>query len=145
MRTQSPTVIGPDQVPPRDAAGELAADLARLRELIAEAPIAEARAFVSELQQRWPQSAEVQHFVRVLAPPVVRRVSPTGPRPKVRDREFAWLREHGAEHPGCWLAVLDDELVAADPQLRVVIEKVRATPGKDQALLHFEPRRKKIP
>jgi hypothetical protein len=139
MTTQSPTRKSPNPTTAEPAVAPLAEDLARLCELIANAPIREARAFAKELQQRWPESAEVAHWARVLAPPVARRVRPVGPRPKDRELEFGWLREHAGEYPGCWLAVLDDRLLAADPELRVVTEHVRSMPGADQALFHFQP------
>jgi hypothetical protein len=139
MTTQSPILLGPKPTAAEPASAALAEDLARLCELIATAPILEARAFVKELQQRWPESAEVAHWARVLAPPVARRVRSAGPRPKDRELEFGWLREHAGEYPGCWLAVLDDRLLAADPELRVVTEQVRSMLGADQALFHFQP------
>jgi hypothetical protein len=145
MTTRNPTMICPKPAAGDAPAGALAADLARLTDLIAKAPIRDARAFVEELQQRWPEAAEVAHWARVLGPPVVRRVRPAGPRPKPREREFGWLREHAGEYPGCWLAVLDDRLLAADPELQVVLEEVRSMPGTDQALFHFQPQPKASP
>jgi hypothetical protein len=78
----------------------------------------------------------VQHFARVLAPPVV-RVRPG--RGRSRDREIAWLREHAHEYSDCSLALLGDQLVAADPSLGKVMDIVRATPGAQDAILYFRP------
>src|SRR5687768_12774189 len=96
-----------------EAPPELTADLARLREMVEQSDVEGARAFVKELEQRWPDSKKVQHWARVLAPPVARVLR--GVRGRPLDKERAWIREHGREYPGCWLAVLGDQLIAADP------------------------------
>src|SRR5262245_31299314 len=96
------------------AEAEHDATLKHLGALIGEGAVEEARALVKELEARWPDSPRVQHFARVLAPPVV-RVRPGSGRS--RDREFAWLREHAHEYPDCWLALLGDQLIAADPSV----------------------------
>lgn len=115
----------------------MARDLARLRELLENGSVEEARRLVSALERRWPDAERVRHFVQVLAPPVA------SVRPDLRwrplDRERAWIREHAASYPGRWLAVLEDRLIAADPSLRVVLTTVRQTPGGEGALLHFQP------
>src|SRR5687767_10512034 len=69
-----------------------------------------ARSFVRELAARYPDSEAVTEFARVLAPPVTRVVPRQGRR---LDRDYAWLREHAQEYPGCWLAIHEDELLAA--------------------------------
>jgi hypothetical protein len=56
------------------------------------------------------------------------------------DRERAWLQAHAREHPGCWLAVFEDRLIAADPDLRAVLAITRQSLGDKSALLHYEPR-----
>jgi hypothetical protein len=115
----------------------LVEDLARLRELLEQGAVEEARAFVKEIEKEWPDSQRVRHFARVLAPPIasVRR----GERGRSLEREHAWLREHAREYPGCWLAVWEDRLIAADPDLNVVIATARRMPGAEHALLHFQP------
>jgi len=118
---------------------ELEAGLQRLLALITEAPVNEARAYIHELEARWPDDARVRHYARVLAPPVT-RVLP-GVRGRPLDRDYAWIREHAREHPGCWLAVYEDRLIAADPDLGRVIEATRERePEVRDALLHFEPK-----
>ena len=111
-------------------------DVARLVRMIEQEDVEGARSFVKELEQRWPDSPSVRHFARVLAPPVVRVIP--GATGRVRDREDAWLREHAREYPGCWLAVLEDRLIGADPSLGALLAKVRQTPGAEFALFHFQ-------
>ncbi|MBI3909932.1 MAG: hypothetical protein HY320_03250 [Armatimonadetes bacterium] len=113
-------------------------DLARLRAMLEQGDIEGARAFIKELEARWPDSEAVRHFARVLAPPkVIRSDAPAG---RSYARERAWLREHAREYPGCWLAVHGDRLITADPSLKVVLGKVREIPGAEDALLHYNAR-----
>jgi hypothetical protein len=118
----------------RDPQTPLGQDLLRLRGFLEESDIEGARAFVKELEQRWPDSEMVRHFVRVLAPPEV-RVLP-GVRIRRLDRENAWLREHAREYPGCWLAIRGDRLVAADPDLGGGLATVRQAPETEEPI-HF--------
>src|SRR4051812_30816229 len=105
---------------------QAAEDLAELKRLIEEGRVEDARRLAPALAARWPQSASIQHFARVLEPP---RAIPTPPLPPGRsfDRDVAWLRAHAREYPGCWIATFEDELIAADPSLKDVVRKVRDT------------------
>jgi hypothetical protein len=122
-----------------DTDDELDQKLAQLRDDVSNSRVPEARAMVKELEARWPESKRVQYWARVLAPPVVIPTTGPDPRSRPRDRERAWLREHGHEHPGCWLAVYEDRLIAADPDLGVVLPEARRTLGDRAALLHYQP------
>jgi hypothetical protein len=115
----------------------LATDLQCLRDLLERDRVEEARRFVKELEQRWPESERVRHYVHVLAPPIARS-RPDIP-PRSREREWKWLAEHGREYPGCWLAVHEDRLIAADPDRRVVVAKAREILGEEGALLFDQP------
>lgn len=123
--------------PPAADPPPLAADLDRLRFMVEHEDVEGARAYVKELEQRWPDSARVRYWATVLAPPVARRV----PRGTGRSyaREDAWLREHGREYPGCWLAVLEGRLIASDPNFAAVLRALRQTAGASDALFHFQP------
>jgi hypothetical protein len=111
--------------------------MARLRECLERGDIDGAREFVRALHERWPDSERVRHFIRVLAPPIARVVPGSGGR-SLR-KEHAWLKEHAREYPGCWIAVLDGRLIAADPHLETVLSTVAQTPGAEAGLLHFQP------
>ncbi len=112
-------------------------DLKHLRDLLARGDVKKARALLKELEPRWPDSAWVRHYVRVLALPTPSMRA--GEREPSHDREHAWLREHGHEYPGCWLAVREDRLLAADPDFGVVLSAIHGTPGGERALLYFQP------
>jgi Family of unknown function (DUF5678) len=120
-----------------DASAELSPVLARIRHFLEEGDVEGARSLIQEIGQRWPDAEDVRYWLRVLAPAKVKvrhgeRGRPLGP-------ERAWLREHAHEHPGCWLAIHGDELVAADRDLEAVLKRVRQTPGAENALLYFQP------
>jgi hypothetical protein len=117
---------------------EEAEALARLRRLLEEGAVEEARRLAPEMTARWPASAAIQHLARVLEPPRV-VPSPPGLRGRSFDREHAWLQQHAGEHPGCWLAIYGDQLIAANPDLSVVRRAIRAAIGDEMALLHYEP------
>ena len=130
------TRVNPAATPAPDPP-QLTADLDRLRSMVEHEDVEGARACVKELEKRWPDSDRVRYWAQVLAPPVARRVP--GPPGRSLDRERTWLREHGHEYPGCWLAILEDRLIAADPDVRVVLKAIRTTSGAEDALLHFRP------
>jgi hypothetical protein len=123
--------------PPAPDPPQLTADLDRLRSMVEHEDVEGARAFVKELEQRWPDSESARHWARVLTPPVARRRPGVAGRSLERERK--WLREHGREYPGCWLAVLEDRLLAADSNLGAVLAALRQIPGAEQALLHLQP------
>lgn len=124
------------EAPARDAEAEMQSDLARLIALVEASRIDEARAIAPELAAKWPDSRPIQHMARVLEPP---KVIPTSNVPNVSSyREIAWIREHAHEHPGCWLAVFEDRLIAADPDRMKVIAAAREELGDKPPLLFYQ-------
>src|SRR2546423_285752 len=97
----------------------VAEDLAHLIQLLERDAVEEARVLIRELVVRWPDSERMRHWARVLEPPRTR--VERGGRERPLHREQAWLREHAHEHPGCWLSVYHDRLLAADPDLQAVL------------------------
>jgi hypothetical protein len=120
-----------------DRKAALADDLARLRALVEASRVEEARSLIKQLEIQWPESEEVQHFARVLAPPRARRIA--GGPTRSLERENRWIRAHAREYPGCWIAVVGDRFVAADPELARVMEIVEQDNTVVDPLLHFQP------
>jgi hypothetical protein len=112
-------------------------DLAQLADLVTHGELAGAWEMVKEMERRWPDDEQVRRFAHVLAPPTISVRQGSTARP--HRQEYGWLREHSGEYPGCWLAVLNDKLIAASPDARVVVEAVKRDPSAKGALLHFEP------
>ncbi len=119
-------------------AADLETGLARLRTLVERDRVDAARAFVRELVERWPDSPQVQYWARVLAPPVAKVLH--GVKHRSIAREQQWLREHRREYPGCWIAVYEDQLIAADPSLARVHQAILDTIGEKDAVIYFEGR-----
>ena len=117
---------------------QLAADLQHLRDLLEADRVTEARRFVKELEQRWPEAERVQHYALVLAPPKVRSAPDLPARSS--EQEIQWLQEHAREYPGCWLAVYEDRLIAAGPDRRVVVDQAEQALGEETYLLLLSAR-----
>jgi hypothetical protein len=115
----------------------LAADLQHLRALLEADRVAEARRFVKELEHRWPEAERVQHYARVLEPPKA-RMRPDLPA-RSSEREIKWLEEHAREYPDCWLAIHEDQLVAAGPDRRDVMARAEQALGEETYLLFYQP------
>ena len=54
-----------------------------------------------------------------------------------------WLKEHAHEYPGCWLAIYEDNLIAADPDLQTVLARTREAIGEESALVVQQPAKPK--
>jgi hypothetical protein len=124
--------------PPEQQEAEAAADFARLNELIESSRTEEARALAPVLAAKWPENRMFQHLARVLAPP---EIFPDDGRfrPRSFRKDHEWLKAHGHEYPGCWIATYEDRLIAADPSHARVMEAVRATlPPGELAFMHLQ-------
>ena len=109
----------------------------QLSELFTASRILQARRVVKDYVARWPESARLQHWDRVLEPPRV-----IGRRPaSLRDLapEKAWIAAHRDQYRGCWIALVGSRLVAADPQASVVRAAARAYVGRERPIVHQIP------
>jgi hypothetical protein len=98
-------------------------------------PVAGARQLVQVLVEKWPADEWIRHMAHVLEPPVARAV------PSLYcsfDKERAWLKAHAYEYPGCWIAVMGDRILAADPSRRRVEEILDSIPESDRAVLYYK-------
>jgi len=113
--------------------------LLRLRAFLEAGDTKGAVAYLRELAERWPDSERVRHYLNVLDPGPARVLhgQRTG---RSREREFAWLRAHARDHPGCWLAVAGGRLVAAAPELKRVLAVVEEADPHGEAILWYQPR-----
>lgn len=122
---------------------DLQQSLKRLIGMLNSHDVEGARAYVKELVREWPDAERVQHYARVLEPPRVIGKSPASGK-CFTPGEKAWLKAHAHEHPGCWIALDDDRMIAADPELAVVRKAAHAE-GVMDALYHFTPDPEKWP
>lgn len=105
---------------------------AELRRLFEEGRIVEARRRVAE-EIAQGREAEVKVWASLLAPPRV-QVSPRGTLSDF-DADRAWLRDHGHEHQGAWIALRDGELVDSDRSFRALLDRLRARGVEEQVFL----------
>lgn len=128
--------------------------MARVKEIESEAVVvvdAEIKRLLSE--GRWREALEVattgaaEHpasqllakWKDLLTPRRARLAGPASGR-SMR-REAAWIREHGHEYRGQWLALHGDTLLAVASSLDELREQVRAMGRPEEDLLfHFIPR-----
>jgi hypothetical protein len=108
--------------------------IASVHALLDQGDIENARRLLARLQERWPDADQARRLAHAIAPPTA-AVRP-GRRARSRIREYAWLREHAHEYPGHWLAIYEDQLVAADPDLQAVLATARESVGEQKVLLH---------
>ena len=75
-----------------------------------------------EWAAKFPQSEKLKRWADVLNP----TFSTSRPSP---GRDFRadekWFKENAHKYPGCWQAVSGGQLIAADPSIKVVNQKVR--------------------
>src|SRR5918997_318632 len=91
-------------------------ELLRMNDLLSEQDIEGARALIRELREQWPDSERVRRYDEILNPGPARVLhGQRSGRPWGRARD--WLKIHAQEYPGCWLAVHEEGLIAAAPQL----------------------------
>jgi hypothetical protein len=104
-----------------------AKDLRELKDLIESSRVEEARKLAPILAKRWPESAVMQHFAKVLEPAKVIPIPPGSPRPPARSfaEDRAWVRENGWRYPGCWIVTIGSRFILADPSWQSAQKRVR--------------------
>jgi hypothetical protein len=105
----------------------------RIRALVEEERIRDARALVKEALLKNPSEPGLQGWSEVLAP-----AKHLGTRPASdfdRSPELRWLEEHWKEYRDQWVVLLHDELLAHGT-LDEVTAELKANPPKERPLLH---------
>jgi len=105
--------------------------------LVEAGRIEEARLLLNEMEPDPADLPSLRHLQRAIEPPTAVAVA-TAPRKSLR-LEKAWLKAHAHEHPGCWIAVDEDRLIAANKDRAKVVKAVRAVLGNKGALLFYQP------
>ena len=108
--------------------------VARIRNLLENERVSEARRVLDEALVNQPKDEELQRLRTVLAPPKVRR---SGALDADRTKDFQWLAENGAKHRGSWVAIHQGELVSEATSLDELLERVSTLVLARAPLLHF--------
>src|SRR5437879_3103102 len=138
MTVKTPVEASPEPLDPYAQDPQYLGEMARLQSLLSRGKVEEARRFSRELEGRWPNSDLVRRFARVLAPPGARGVEVRkGLSREQTEKETTWLREHAQEHPGCWIVLDGDRLIAAHPSLGTAMEEADRLGGRELGSLHY--------
>lgn len=105
----------------------------RVRELISEDRIADARQLVEEGLEAISRDPHLNRLRRLLAPPRSTRVDK---QDVDRSEEFQWLARHAGEYQGRWVAIQGSELVAAAATLKELRQALRSRELEIPPLIH---------
>jgi hypothetical protein len=104
-----------------------------VRDLIERDKIRTARELLSGLPLDYLSDPLVLRLLKTLAPPIAKQSKKLDID---RQKDYAWLRDHGREYTGHWLALDDGRLVAKAATLRDIRAKVKALRLSHPPLLH---------
>lgn len=104
-----------------------------VRDLIERDKIGTARELLSGLPLDYLSDPLVLRLLKTLAPPIAKQ---SKKQDIDRQKDYAWLHDHGREYTGQWLALEDGRLVAVAATLRDIRAKVKALRLSHPPLLH---------
>jgi hypothetical protein len=108
--------------------------VARIRDLLENERVSEARNALHEALVNQPKDEELQRLRTVLAPPKVRR---SGALDVDGTKDFQWLAENAAKYRGSWVAIYDGELVSEATSLDELLERLSNLVLARAPLIHF--------
>lgn len=108
--------------------------LRALRILLHEGEARPARLLATEAHGRFPENSRIAKIYEVLRPPTARYT--TG-KAIDRRREVQWLREHGREYQGKWVALSGDLLLAASERVGEALEEAKHHQLSERPLLYY--------
>ncbi len=109
------------------------ADLIRM--MIEQDQVKGARRLLEAALRQSPDSPELEHWRRVLAPPRVVSLW-NGPSGRNRTNEMKWLASESEAHRGRWVALDGDRLLASAESLKDLLAEVRAMDPLPDPLIH---------
>lgn len=104
-----------------------------VRDLIERDKVSAARELLSGLPVEYLSDRLVLRLLRTLARPIVKK---SKKQDIDREKDYAWLRDHGGDYSGQWVALDDGQLVAVSATLREIRAKVKALRLSHPPLLH---------
>ena len=118
--------------PPAPAEGAV-----HVKQMIDNGDIETARELLKAHLEWWPEDPALKQLAIALTRPTARVVSSEGRRQWREERQ--WIRRHGQEYPGQWLAVSGASLVDNDVDIEVLRTRLSADRGSANVLLHYQP------
>jgi hypothetical protein len=107
----------------------------RIRDLVEYDYVPAARRLVAEAIQQGEQDEALLHWQRVLGP--AKFLESRDEREPDRTPEFDWLRAHGRDYRGQWVALAENGLLAHSKDVHEVEAAVEAMTLTRRPLLHF--------
>lgn len=104
---------------------------AELHALVTAGRIGKARAILSQLRPEQRAAPALSRWARALEPPKV-RIGPPGSTPSM-ERDAAWLRAHGAQYAGEWVALRDGVLLGHHVNQAVLYRELESRGDLDEA------------
>ncbi len=93
----------------------------RVKKLLGQQKIRDARRTLEIGSIRHPEDRQIASLLRAISPG---RVSPTGWASTGRERETTWIKQHGYEYRGKWIALDEDRLIALADTLNELLAKL---------------------
>jgi len=112
---------------------EIVSRVTAIRDLMAREQISAARRLMETIPIDALNEPSIRRLGRALAPPTVRLSARRGTD---RTQAYEWLRQHGHEHRGQWVAVGDSGLIASASTLNDLREQLRALAPAKEPLIH---------
>ena len=90
-----------------------------------------ARRLALEGTQRYPEQTELKKYADVLAPPSG-QVTPSSPQSRAAVKaDHAWVKAHGEEYRGHWIALQSGHLLSSSPSFDEVMAEVGDVRGRN--------------
>ena len=93
----------------------------RVKKLLGQQKIRDARRALEIGSSRYPEDRQIASLLRAISPG---RVSPTGWASTGRQLEITWIKQHGQEYRGKWIALDGDRLIALADTLNELLAKL---------------------
>ncbi len=110
-----------------------AVELNRIRALLSEGLLRDARTVIAEALRRFPDNEGLYALSTLTAPSKATRSAVTFPR---RAEELRWLDEHRDRYKGRWVALLGNVLIASADTMKQLLDAVAAKNIEGSPLVH---------
>lgn len=110
-----------------------AVELNRIRALLSEGLLRDARTVIAEALGRFPDNEGLYALSKLTAPSKATRSAVTFPR---RAEELRWLDEHRDRYKGRWVALLGNVLIASADTMKQLLDAVAAKNIEGSPLVH---------
>ncbi|MDE0697432.1 MAG: DUF5678 domain-containing protein [Boseongicola sp.] len=110
----------------------------RVKQLLDQQRIRDARRTLAVASNQYPESRQIAGLLRAIAPG---QVSPTSLASPSRERETAWIRQHGHKYRGKWIALDEDRLIAFAGTLNELLAGLDASADQEKPpfIQHLHP------